>query len=146
MALVDGSLVFVQRHVLFWGCSWCLRLIGVLAHSSHAGLPVFPSSPQHHLLHPGCLAGPVLRGLPQAPGLRLPQAAHLLRAPQHPRLGPGAQSPHPAGPIPAARAERVRGGRWDPPSTFRGLFGAAGGESATGWHRGFPKSWVTEPP
>lgn len=29
MDLVDGSLVFVQRHVLSQGCSWCLGLIGV---------------------------------------------------------------------------------------------------------------------
>lgn len=141
-----SSLVLIQRHVLSQGCSWCLGLGVHTGFSPHLILTqaclCFPPSPQHHLLHPGRLAGPVLRGLPQAPGLCLPQAAHLLRAPQHPRLGPGAPSPHPAGPVPAARAERVGGGRWGPFPACGGSFGAAGGGCATHWHRGSPKPWV----
>lgn len=97
----------------------------LVAPDSHTGLPAFLSS-QHHLLHPGRLAGPVLGGLPQAPRLRLSQAAHLLRAPQHPRLGPRAPSPHPAGPVPAAGAERDRSRRWDGGSLLTGVFGATG--------------------
>lgn len=96
----------IALHALTKACA-----VPCVSHDTTQFSPLFPS-PQHHLLHPGRLAGPVLRGLSQTPRLCLPQAAHLLRAPQHPWFRPGTPSPHPSVPVPAAGAERGRSRRW----------------------------------
>lgn len=66
--------------------------------------PPFPLALQHRLVHPGRVAGPVLRGLLEPAQLRLSAPAAVLPSPPLPGLRPGAPRPQPAGPLPPPTA------------------------------------------